>query len=192
MNPARKLGQKGFSLIELMIVVAIIGILATIAIPNFTNFLVKSRQAEARTALGGVFAAEKSFFSEWSMYYGDFRDIGYLPEGNSRYAVGFAGTGAAPPNPFVGTAVGCAAGLLFNNTQPCPNANRAVFANVVPWAPAPAGGGCPAGANPNGLVGPAAAFSASAVSTAVALGSRGPDSWVIDNLNNMCNTVSPL
>ncbi len=52
--------KKGFTLIELMIVVAIIGILAAIAIPNFLTYQLKSRQSEARTNLGGIRSSETS------------------------------------------------------------------------------------------------------------------------------------
>ena len=53
--------KKGFTLIELMIVVAIIGILAAIAIPNFLQFQAKSKQSEAKTNLGGIFTAEIAY-----------------------------------------------------------------------------------------------------------------------------------
>ena len=57
-------GQKGFTLIELMIVVAIIGILAAIAIPNFLTYQMKSRQSEARVNLGAIKTSEISFQGE--------------------------------------------------------------------------------------------------------------------------------
>ncbi|MEE8494617.1 MAG: prepilin-type N-terminal cleavage/methylation domain-containing protein, partial [Nitrospirales bacterium] len=74
--------EKGFTLIELMIVVAIIGILAAIAIPNFLKYQAKSRQAEAKTNLGGVFVAETSYFGEQARY-GSFAEVGFALAGSS-------------------------------------------------------------------------------------------------------------
>jgi len=63
-------GQKGFTLIELMIVVAIIGILAAIAIPNFLTYQMKSRQSEAKTNLQAIKTSEVSFQAERGCYIG--------------------------------------------------------------------------------------------------------------------------
>lgn len=88
--------QKGFSLIELMIVVVIIGLLATIGVPQYQNFIAKTRQAEAKNLMSGVYTAEKAFFAEWNQYYGDFRAIGFEPTGTMLYNVGFRSSGQGP------------------------------------------------------------------------------------------------
>ena len=56
--------QKGFTLIELMIVVAIIGILAAIAIPAYTDYTIKSRVAEGASLSGAAKTAIEVYWSE--------------------------------------------------------------------------------------------------------------------------------
>jgi type IV pilus assembly protein PilA len=58
----------GFTLIELMIVVAIIGILAAIAIPNFLRFQLRAKTSEGKTNLAAIRTAEESYFSEYGDY----------------------------------------------------------------------------------------------------------------------------
>jgi len=59
---------RGFTLIELMIVVAIIGILASIAIPNFLKFQCKAKQSEGRTALQAIYTVQLAYNGEYSTY----------------------------------------------------------------------------------------------------------------------------
>jgi type IV pilus assembly protein PilA len=129
-------GQKGFTLIELMIVVAIIGILAAIAIPNFLRYQAKSRQSEARTNLGAVFVAETAFFGEQSRY-GSFGQVGYALAGASNRYTYRAGTGAVVgtdiiqsqvPTPNTTGAEGACAGVIVAaQTVPAPPATPAAF-----------------------------------------------------------------
>lgn len=53
--------KKGFTLIELMIVVAIIGVLAAVAIPAYSDYVKKSRESEAINALGDIRTAQISY-----------------------------------------------------------------------------------------------------------------------------------
>jgi len=77
--------QRGFTLIELMIVVGILGIVAALAIPNFLRYQMQSRQSEARSNLSGIFVAETTFFGEQSRF-GTFQEVGFaVASNNKRY-----------------------------------------------------------------------------------------------------------
>jgi type IV pilus assembly protein PilA len=101
MNKFLGKSRKGFTLIELMIVVAIIGILAAIAIPNFIRFQLKAKTSEGKVNVAAIRTAEEAYFSEFGNYVagtaspatnggtakvpftdlGGFGTIGWAPEG---------------------------------------------------------------------------------------------------------------
>ncbi len=85
--------NKGFSLVELMVVVAIIGILAAIAIPSVSKYMAKARQSEAKANLSSLYTAEKAFFAEYNAFDSRFGAVGFTPEGQLRYNVGFGAAG---------------------------------------------------------------------------------------------------
>ncbi len=60
----RPRGNSGFTLLELLVVVIIVGILATIAVPAFTKAMEKGRSAEAASILGAIKTAEEAYYQE--------------------------------------------------------------------------------------------------------------------------------
>jgi type IV pilus assembly protein PilA len=79
--------SKGFTLIELMIVVAIIGILAAIAIPNFMSYQCKAKQSEAKSNLGTIRTAQEAYRAEFDHYDTSLSGIGFAgPQGDARYS----------------------------------------------------------------------------------------------------------
>lgn len=82
--------NRGFSMIELMVVVAIIGVLAAIGIPQYSKFQAKARQSEAKLALAALFTAEESFRQEWNQFSTTLSNIGFSVQGSRlRYKTGF-------------------------------------------------------------------------------------------------------
>ena len=77
--------QKGFTLVELMIVVAIIGILASIALPSYTDYVTKSSLAEASSVLSNIRI-------KLEQYYQDNPGTGYANAGGAGLPCDAAGT----------------------------------------------------------------------------------------------------
>ena len=93
MKKNKFINTQGFTLVELMVVVGIIGILATIAIPNFRKYQAKSKTTEAKIQLSSVYTTMESMLLEYDTYASCLTSGGFNPTGdvqNRFYAVGFA------------------------------------------------------------------------------------------------------
>jgi len=195
--------KSGFSLVELMVVVAIIGILASLAIPQVSKFQARARQSEAKTQLAAIYTAEKAFYVEYTAYHNAFAAFGYAPEGTLRYNVGFANDQAAAyagiattANGYNGGVVGtatsttagsgaadtgyCGTSGAFTATSSCATLNGANGAapDKIVW-----GGGSGLPANTCGIVAPGATGPTFvACATAYIFGNSGntDDVWSID------------
>ena len=67
--------SKGFTLIELMVVVAIIGLLAAIAIPSYQNSTRRANRADAQITLSRISTLQERYFFRTNQYTGDFNDL---------------------------------------------------------------------------------------------------------------------
>lgn len=72
-----QVNARGFSLIELMIVVAVIGILAAVAYPSYTNYVIKSNRSAAQAFMMDIANREKQYFLDARQYLAIDADSGF-------------------------------------------------------------------------------------------------------------------
>ncbi len=101
--------SRGFTLIELMIVVIIIGVIASLAIPRFMNTTARSKQSEAQGILKQIYTQERCYYQEHGTYTIDIAALGVEIMASSWYIYSIAlnGNGTAftaqanAPNPGI-------------------------------------------------------------------------------------------
>lgn len=72
-----KTNEKGFTLIELMVVVAIIGIIAAVAFPSYDSYMKKTRRADAKVGLTKLADRQERYYLSNSSYTTDVTDLGF-------------------------------------------------------------------------------------------------------------------
>jgi prepilin-type N-terminal cleavage/methylation domain-containing protein len=86
--------SKAFTIIELMIVVAIIAFLATISVPKYFNYYAKAKQSEVVVNLASLHTAQTAYWAEHGEYTTDMQKLGWKPSNGHYYTYGFNVSGA--------------------------------------------------------------------------------------------------
>lgn len=97
--PHQRLSKNGFTLIEVLIAVAIISIIAAIAVPSYTGFMIDTRRTDAIGFLSEVAGEQQRYFTENNQYAATMKELGYgdaatfnTPEGH--YVVSVSNPGS--------------------------------------------------------------------------------------------------
>ena len=89
----------GFTLLEMMVTVAITAIMVAVAIPNYRKYTARSKQQEAKSALGSMYTLERTYYTEQGSFTACLTKLGYSPIETVRfYATGFPAYGMTSVN----------------------------------------------------------------------------------------------
>ncbi len=179
--------RRGFTLIELVLVVAVIGVLTTVAIPKFMQYQSRARQSEAKANLKSWYTAESTSFQERGRYLEALGETGYSPTRGNRYQYMFSAActyeiraGLTPVTSPLDTCITVDQWKFPGMPlAPPPNAGPFTYSGSVPDPGDPAG---LAGSCPNCSI---RALAAGNIDNEA----KGIDTWVIATKDGVLNTA---
>jgi len=124
MCTSKSLRLRGFTLIELMVVVAIVGILSAIAYPSYTDYIVRSNRADGQEKIAEVLFEQERFQTRRRRYTVDLTDLGYDSAANV----------VSDDGNYLLTATACGAGIadcVLISAAPTPGGRQANSGEVA-------------------------------------------------------------
>lgn len=177
--------RSGFSLVEVVIVIVLIGVVVTLGIPNYKKFVHKARKSEAKEALAGLYTVEVGFFNEHNAYGNNIEKVGFRMDAqNLMYSVGFPAGGNCSNDTNKKPLITTNAGNLLNFALPSYYADPYVTVIASPNASS-----CKDGTvNDEGTTFNATATADLARTLASPIPLAQMDVWEIDNDRNLKNS----